>query len=134
MPGYFVIYPSHYLIYSRVTGLISRDEMVALRQRTTLDPEFDPAFDVIVDLREADLSAWSSSDISLMASATALDKSARRVIVADTDDKFGLARVYATRRDLAGGEERILVVHTMAAGLDWLGLHRFDPSREGREK
>jgi hypothetical protein len=132
MAGHYAIFPRHHLIYSCVTGRVSSDEMIALRTRTMVDTDFDPTFDVIVDLRHADLGAWSRTDIAIMASATVLEQSARRVLIADSADKFGLARMYQIRRDIAGGQERIFVASTMAEGLTWLGLDGFDPSLEMR--
>ena len=128
--GRLVIYPSRRLIYSGLTGPTSRDEILMLRRQAAQHPDFDAAFDVIVDLRTADLSALSAGDIAMMASTTALDQTARRALVAGSADRYGIARMYEARRALAGGNEQIRVVHTMAEAVDWLGHQGFDPSRE----
>jgi hypothetical protein len=116
------IHPQHRLIYAKQVGLASREEIIRQRLELSRDPAFDPSFDAIIDLREGDLSALQSSDITSLASTTTLASQSRRVFVADTADKFGLMRMYETRRELSGGDERIRIVATLDQALEWLGL------------
>ena len=124
-----VILPEHRLVYTRFSGPTAGAILLGIRIELLQDRAFDPTFDVIVDLRDADLSPLSASDIRAVASRSAFGRLTRRVIVADTQDKFGLARMYQTRRDLAGGREDTHVVTSLAEALEWL---RLDPNQVGR--
>jgi hypothetical protein len=128
MPTSFVIHPSHRLVYGRLYGAPTVDEVLAVRQEVLNAPGFDPTFDVIFDLRDADLSVFPTAWVDRLASSTVFHSSSRRAIVADTENKFGLARMFEIRRELSGGTEPILVVHTLIEAFVWLGLPEFDPS------
>jgi len=118
----FAIYPQVRLVYASMSGRISREEVPTLRREVAADPRFDPAFDAILDFHEADLSSMSSVDVEQLAQRTVLDRNARRVLVADRVDTFGLARMYQARRDIAGAHDPLLVVRTLDEALEWLGI------------
>src|SRR3954453_21797956 len=80
-----VFHPARRLIYMRVAGSVSREDILGCRQQATQHPAFDPTFDALVDLREADLSQLSGQDIAALAATSTLRPPAGRVFVAHDD-------------------------------------------------
>lgn len=127
MPVSVVIHPTHRVLYMRMAGAVSREEIVSQRQQIAQHPHFDPAFDALVDLREADLSNLSGEAIASLAASSTLDRSVRRVCIADTEAAFGVSRMYDTYATMARTGDQLVLVRTITEALQVLGLPRFDP-------
>src|SRR3954462_3467177 len=121
MPVSVILHPTRRLIYMRVAGSVSREDILERRRQTAQHPGFDPTFDVLVDLREADLSQLSGQDIASLAATSTLRPSARRVFVADDDAAFGVSRMFAGWADVNKSAEGLTVVRTLEEGLQSLG-------------
>jgi hypothetical protein len=128
VPVSVVIHSPHRLIYMRLANAVSREEILSHRQRVSQHPQFDPAFDVLVDLREADLSNLSGEVIASLAATSTLRRSARRVFIADTEAAFGVSRMYDTWASMANSAQPLMLVRTIEEALQSLGLSAFDPS------
>jgi hypothetical protein len=130
MPVSVVIHPARRVIYMRLAGSVSPEDILQQRQHASQDPRFDATFDVLVDLREADLSNLSGQTIASLASTSMLRRSVRRVFIADSDVAFGVARMYETWTATAHVGEPLTIVRTIEEALQSLGLPGFDPSVE----
>src|SRR4051794_12548302 len=104
-----VLHPAPRLIYMRVTGSVSREDILDRRRQATQHHAFDQTFDVLVDLRDADLSQLSGPDIAALASTSTLLPSVRRVLVADDDVAFGLSRMFAEWAQINKTAERLTI-------------------------
>jgi hypothetical protein len=130
MPVSVVIHPAHRVIYMRLAGSVSHEDILQQRQHASQHPHFDPTFDVLVDLRDADLSSLSGQTIASLASTSTLRRSARRVFIADNNAAFGVSRMYDTWAAMAHVAEPLTIVRTVEEALQSLGLPGFDPSVE----
>jgi hypothetical protein len=129
MPTSFLIHPTRRLIYARLFGQATVEEVLASRAEAARHPDFDPTFDVLYDVRDADLSRFPPSWVDRLSTASIFHPSSRRTIVAGSDDKFGLARMFEIRWELSGNEPvQMMVVRTLPESLAWLGLSDFDPT------
>ena len=99
---------------------MTRADLMALRGNLVTDPYFDKTYDVVADLRLADVSSLGTPDVQALASSSAFATSSRRVIVADQDGTFGVARMFETMRDSAG-DERVFVCRTLESGIGSAG-------------
>lgn len=67
MPFDYVVYREHRLVISTASGLVTWDEIKARQDQTRTDPEFDPEFDQIVDLRSATRIELSGDQVRFLA-------------------------------------------------------------------
>jgi|SRR4051812_11457168 hypothetical protein len=130
MPMIIVLHPARRLIYMRVVGSVSREDILERRQQAAQHPGFDPMFDALVDLREADLSQLSGQDIAALASTSTLRPSARRVFVAHDDAAFGVSRMFAEWANINKSAEGLTIVRTFEEALQALGHPGLDPAVE----
>jgi hypothetical protein len=68
-------------VYWRGSGLASVNEFLAAQAEMRSDPQFDPTFSCIVDLRFVDLSSLLSDEIRTLSHYSAFGPTARRVMV-----------------------------------------------------
>jgi hypothetical protein len=121
----YAINPARHVIYTRMWGSVTMADFLAVRSTLTADPQFDPSFSHISDLRDCAPLDVSASDIGQLASRAAR-KPSRRAIVVSHDVTFGLARMYELRRQLVDPSGQIQVFRTLPEALTWLGLDDAD--------
>lgn len=109
-------------MYVQFVGVVTGDDFVAARAEAASQPGFDPTFDLVLDLRRADLSGLTSSYLRSLASSTSLTPDSRRAIVVNSAVHYGIVRMYQLQRENAGGTESSQVFTDLAEALTWLGL------------
>ena len=77
------------------SGRFTEAELLAVRARAAADPRFDPAMPVLIDLADADLSHFTSREITRLAESSMTGGSVRRAFVTTGDLGYGLMRMYA---------------------------------------
>jgi hypothetical protein len=128
MPHAIDIAAARRLIYLRIWGPTGHGGIEAVRRDLSLHPQVDPAFDVLVDLLDADLTELSVAHLQDLAASSILRPTARRALVANTETVFGVSRTYQALHDLGNAGGEVAVFRTLADGLAWLGASDFMPS------
>jgi hypothetical protein len=113
------------LVGIRFWGPVTRADFDRVRIALLRDPAFDPSFNVIADLRGADMREISLADVESVAGQSLLQSTARRAILADRSDQLGLARLYSTLRGIAG-QESTRVFWEVQEAASWLNLDGYD--------
>jgi hypothetical protein len=110
-------------VLSEVRGVYSFEVAVGRMRRLLADPEFDPAFDLLMDFREAAAMELTHDEIVEMTNIRVFSDDSRRAYVVSTPEQFGLARMFSSYR-VPGGSEAYRVFTDMGEALAWLDLGR----------
>jgi hypothetical protein len=122
MPHEYSIDAARRLVRVRMWGELTRAEIMATGAELSNDPLLRPEFSELIDLRGVTSAiAISAEDVRAIASA-ALSPVARRAFAASDLAMFGLARMFATLRDLTETREQVGVFRTLEEAEAWLGL------------
>ena len=128
MPHHIAIDAKRRLIAIRFWGLLTRKDFDRVRSALKANTAFDPSFDAVTDLREADMRQISLADVENVADQSLLQSTARRAILADRSDQLGLARLYGTLRGIAGKETTRVFWESQEAA-KWLNVDGSDLAR-----
>ena len=121
MPTDFTIDPEHHLVISRGSGVFTHADYLDHMSRVGADPKFRPDFNQLVDCRAISQMDLSGGEISDLAGRSVFGDLSHRAFVVSSEVQFGLTRMFATYREMKGGQE-IRVFRTMPEALSWLGL------------
>ncbi|MBW2287885.1 MAG: hypothetical protein JRG80_05145 [Deltaproteobacteria bacterium] len=109
------------LVRTHVDGTLTDADLIDGDSALRNDPEFDPAYFQLLDLREADGSEVTAVGIRALASRPPLfTSSARRALVVQTDLGFGMGRMFELLREGKSGEVRVF--RSLEEACDWLDL------------
>jgi hypothetical protein len=128
MPHHIAIEPKRRLVAIRFTGSLTRADFDRVRSALREHHAFDPSFDAITDLRDADMRQISLADVESIAGQSLLRSTARRAILAHRSDQLGFARLYGTLRGITG-QETTRVFWELQEAATWLDLDGFDLAR-----
>lgn len=121
MPLEHVIDVEHQLVRSRGWGELTDADVIGHQARVAADPRFNPDFNQLVDLRDVtgtqDLSGRTIEQVSRK---TVFSPTSRRAVVAASAAVFGIGRMGALYREVAGGKDVIRVFQAMEDALQWL--------------
>jgi len=111
-------------VFSSFAGTITpqdvQEEMNALKN----DPKFDPAFNQVVDAFDGKVAPDFPTDkVRELGSNAIFDKKSRRAIIVQGDLAFGLARMFATYREI-NGETNLQVFRNREEAFHWMGVTR----------
>jgi hypothetical protein len=123
MPVTYEIDAARAVITMRAHGAVTSDEFQATREAIQADPGHDPGFKYLVDLRDVQRFAMSGDDVDMLANdRTSLyfEPGTPCAVVTDSDEAFGLSRMYQMMR--GGGAEDLRIFTKMAEAEQWLGL------------
>ena len=127
MPADYTIDAMRRLVVSRGTGIFTYDDYI--KQMTALgkEPLFQPNFNHLVDCRAITLMNLTASEIKDLATRSLFGANSKRAFAVSNSIQFGLGRMFATYRELHGGQ-KIMVFAELKEALLWLGLPEdFDP-------
>lgn len=122
MPARYVIHTEHHLVISTGWDRVSSAEIVAHRDQLHKDPDFNPAFDQLVDGRAVTGLDVSMKEARTIASRTLFSPSSKRAFVASSLAILGMARLMETYSKMSAGREQVRVFHDLLSALQWLGL------------
>jgi len=109
------------LVRTRADGTLTDADLIDGDSALRNDPEFDPAYYQLLDLREADGSEVTAAGVRALASRPPLfTSSARRAIVVETNLGFGMSRMFELLREGKSGEVRVF--RSLEEACDWLDL------------
>lgn len=122
MPCDYTIDREQRIVWSRGWGAMTDDEMSDHQQRLIQDPLFHPDFCQVLDFREVtSTTGVTAARLAKLAQRHLFSPTSRRVLVTgDHPVMFGLARLTATHREMAGGKEATHVVKTLEEAMRWL--------------
>ena len=125
MPFDYVVYKKHRLVVSTASGLVTWDEIKARQDQTKTDPEFDPEFNQIVDLRSATRIELSGDQIRFLAGRRIFSSRSRRAFVAPDPSVFGVGRMWESYTEFSQNPTEIRLFRDLPSALKWLGLEDF---------
>ena len=95
-------------------------EITDHQNRLLTDPNFDPAFDQLIDMSEVTSLAMSAREAEIVSSRRIFSQTSRRALVAVLPDVFGLGRLMKTHHDISSGHELSGVFRNREAAEEWL--------------
>ena len=109
------------VVFTTADGVLTAEDVERHRETLRQDPDFDPGFNQLIDLRDVVEFGISAGDIAKVSRNQKLfGKGSRRAIVTATDLSFGLARMFEMHTDVDSGEVRVF--RDVAEARRWLGL------------
>ncbi len=120
MPISYDIDPNERLVISRLSGVVTNDEVQIHNRSLRTDPQFDPSYRQLIDLTGITEIRITTDTVTTAAQNQYFTPGARRAFIATTDATFGLARMFALRAE-AGGQT-IEVFRDRAKAEKWLGI------------
>ena len=133
MPADFFIDTRLGVVFTKATGHLSWSDVANHMDRLAKHPDFRPEFKQLADFRQVTTVALSHDELRRLAKVPVFDARAQRAFVVSGDLQFGIARTFATYRELAD-EVGVTIFRDMAQALAWLSLpsepeaDRFAPS------
>jgi hypothetical protein len=122
MPCNCEIDPERGPVKVRAWGVLTPAEVMATRSKFTTHPAFSSDWSQLYDLREVTNVSANGSEVQGVADTSVFGPGSRRAFVAPRDETFGLSRMFATYREIAGGKELIEVFRSIEDAEKWLGL------------
>ena|SRR5215469_7383758 len=127
MPFSYIVYRKHRLVVSSGSGLLTWEEIKARQDETKTDPNFDPSFNQLVDLRSVTGIKMSGDQARMLASRHIFSPGSRRAFVATNPGIFGVGRMWETYTEFSEKPSQIRVFSDLPSALKWLGLESFPP-------
>jgi len=109
------------MVFSRATGVVTVADVLGHMDRLSRHTDFRPEFSQIIDFREAAEVRLSSDEVQEIARRNVFAAESRRAILVTPGLQFGLARMFATYRELAG-EQGIHIFTDAAEARSWVSL------------
>jgi hypothetical protein len=123
MPADYTIDTERQLVHSRAWGAVTNADLFDHQRRLALDPRFHRDCSQLLDfLGVTNYDAVTADGVRDVAQRHLYGPHSRRAIAAPDPASFGLARMFQTYRDMAGGEEQIRVFRSLRDAWEWLGL------------
>ena len=120
MPAGYQIDKSLGVIFTTGQGVLTGQDILTHRQRLRDDPNFDPSYNQLIDLRDVIEIDISGAEMAGVAGRSIYSERSRRAIVAGKDTNFGAARMYELYGEANPGH--LVVFRDMAEARRWLGL------------
>ena len=118
MPVSYQIFTQKKLTIVSYTGELTLEEIIMARKQGAADPDFDPSFNVIDDIRGVTSSAISFDDIAKISSKSVLNTGVKRALVVSTDLQKGMAHMYKVLSEASGHIFEIFEDYELA--YDWV--------------
>src|SRR5690349_24783064 len=91
------------------TGIVTFKDVADCERALAVDPCFDPAFPLLLDLRGVENVDLTAAQMQSLAAASPVGRWTRRAIVADRPSVFGVARMYEIVRENRMGTDVVRV-------------------------
>ena len=120
MPVSYRIDKSLGLVFTTAQGVLAGQDILTHRRRLLDDPNFDPSYNQLIDLRDVTDFSVLANEIRTLSMHEIFSERSRRAIVAEKDASFGMARMYEMYGET--NPDQIMVFRDMAEARRWLGL------------
>ncbi len=121
MPIEFSIDKQRGVVFSTASGVVGRADAMDHMDRLGRHPDFRPEFNQLFDFRQITKLAMSSEELREVAGRSVFAADSRRALVVGSGFGFGIGRMYATHREMAG-ERGIQLFKDVAEARSWLSL------------
>jgi hypothetical protein len=122
MPFSYVVYSEHQLVISTGSDLVTWEEIKTRQDQTKTDPDFNPGFNQIVDLRAVTGFDMTSDHASLLARRMIFSATSKRAFVAASPAFFGMGRMWEILAEMSDTPSQIRVFYDLPSALKWLNL------------
>ena len=122
MPFSYVVYSEHRLVISTGSDMVTWEEIKARQEQTKTDPDFNPEFNQIVDLRAVTGFEMTSDHARLLARRTVFSAESKRAFVASSPAVFGVGRMWEMFSEMSDHPSQIRVFYDLPSALKWLNL------------
>ena len=104
-------------VITTFSGTLANKDVGQLKDKISEDPEFNPAFNHLVDLRKVTDIQLSSGNIQAMASARIFKSTSKTAFIVDGDLQYGVSRIFKAWRD---NDSTMEVFRSIDDGVVWL--------------
>jgi hypothetical protein len=104
---------------------VTWQEIKARQDQTQTDPDFNPEFNQIVDLRAVTSFDMTSEHARVLARRMIFSSTSKRAFIAAEPAVFGVGRMWEIFTELSDNPSQIRVFYDHSSALNWLGLDRF---------
>jgi hypothetical protein len=118
MPASYEIDAQRRLVLSRGWGVLTDEDLIDHYERLRADPDLDPTYAQLIDLREVERFATAGVTIELVARLRVFAPGARRAVIASEDVAYGMARMFASFAE--SQDQQIEVFRDARAAVDWV--------------
>lgn len=125
MPFTYVVYKDRSLVISTGSDRVTWEEIRIRQDQTKTDPDFNPEFNQIVDLRAVTGIDMTSEQARGLAQRMIFSSTSKRAFVAGEPAVFGMGRMWQILSELSGNQSRIRIFSDLSSALEWLGLDGF---------
>lgn len=122
MPFSYVVHKEYRLVISTGSDCVTFGEIKTRQDQTKTDPDFNPEFNQIVDLRAVTRFDMSSEQAKALARRMIFATTSKRAFVAANPAIFGVARMWEIFTEMADHPSEVRVFYDLPAALTWLGL------------
>ena len=114
MPASYELFPEDHLVVVTYSGILSLEDIIAVRQQGMQDPDFDTNYDVIDDVSRVDSTDIQFEELNQLSGKSVAKTGVKRAIVATTDFQRGMANMYRVLSESHGQEFNIFEDFTVA--------------------
>jgi len=122
MPFSYVVYGEHRLVISTGSDVVTWEEIKARQDQTKTDPDFNPEFNQIVDLRAVTGFDMTTDQARLLARRMIFSATSKRAFVAASPAVFGVGRMWEIFTELSDNPSELRVFYDLPSALKWLSL------------
>ena len=119
IPTFYKIDRERKFVLTSGSGFVTKEEVLALQDQMSNDPEFDPSFSQVADFSRLTDTDVKLADVHIFAKRDAFSIHSRRAIVVTGDVAFGFAKVFELCRQLCGASG-IRVFRNREEASDWI--------------
>ena len=124
MPALYRIDQARQLVVSTVSGTLTDDVMRAHSRSLASDPDFDPSFRQLMDLRGVSKFFVTSAALVEQSKASPWKAGTQRAFVCSLEAVYGMVRMFELRS--GDGPNEIRAFREMSEALNWLRLDEIE--------
>jgi hypothetical protein len=125
MPFSYVVYKERNLVVSTGLDRVTWEEIKARQDQTQTDPDFNPEFNQIVDLRAVTSFDMTGEHARTLARRMIFSSTSKRAFIAAEPAVFGVGRMWQILSELSENQSEIHAFNDLPSALKWLGLDGF---------
>lgn len=122
MPFSYVVHSQHRLVVSTGLDHVTWNEIKERQDQTKIDPDFNPDFNQIVDLRAVTGFDMTTDQARFLARRRIFSPTAKRAFVAADPAIFGVGRMWEMFSEMSDNPSQIRVFYDLHSALKWLNL------------
>ena len=124
MPYNYVIHKEQCVVVSTGSGRVTFAEVEERINEGLTDPDFDPSFNEIVDLRAVTTVEMSGSEVRTLANRKVFSSNSKIALVVSSPAVFGMGRLFETYSEMSKVSSQVRVFHDLPSALEWLGIEK----------